>query len=53
MTTLQFEVAAQHHSYTILIDGTAFCTTSNDDDGLKLMIAVAILQAKEGNNAKN
>ena len=53
MTTLQFEVGINHNSYIIYVDGNKFCTTSNDDDGLKLMIAVAILQAKEGNNAKN
>ena len=47
MLTVQFEVAAQHNAYTILIDGTAYCTTSNDDDGLKLMIAVALLKGTQ------
>ena len=44
MLTLQFEVGTNQNSYTILVDGHKYCNTSNDDDGLKLMIAVAILK---------
>lgn len=51
MITLQFELATKHNSYTILVDGNAFCTALNDYDGLKLMIALETLKAKQ--NEKN
>lgn len=44
MLTLQFEVGTKQNSYTILVDGNEYCTTTNDEDGLKLMIAVALLK---------
>ena len=54
MITVQFDIHEQHNSYTILIDGAAFCTASNDDDGFKLMAAIAILEAKGAlKNEKN
>ena len=47
MLTVQFEVGINQNSYTILVDGKIYCTTSNDDDGLKLMIAVALLKGTQ------
>ena len=54
MITVEFDIREQHNTYTILIDGAAFCTASNDNDGFKLMAAIAILEAKGAlKNEKN
>ena len=54
MITVEFDIHEHHNSYTILIDGAAFCTASNDNDGFKLMAAIAILEAKGAlKNEKN
>lgn len=50
MTTALFEVGSNTNTYTILVDGTPFCSTQNDDDGLKLMITSSILNLRRTNN---
>jgi hypothetical protein len=40
------ELGPRVNHYRVVIDGETFCYTSNDDNGLKLGIAIAILELR-------
>lgn len=44
MISIEFEVGDKTNTYTVLCDGIPLCYTTNDDDGMKLMIAVARME---------
>lgn len=46
---IDFAVGDKSNTYTVLSDDSPWCVASNDEDGLKLMIALEILRQRRTN----